>query len=160
MTSGEPSSCVQLPPYQVCFLNTTLALWVHSSWLFLRAIVAQYLSTCWVAPTWNSHAVALCLLDLVLLIHDFNIRTLPRTRRPIDVKQKYVQQRVLWLSLICGSVCCFVSLNRYRGIISVPGFHHEWANGDAPIIENRWHPSSPWFPLDNLECPDTPHPPP
>jgi len=34
-------------------------------------------------------------------------------------------------------VCCFVLLNRYWGIVTVPGFLHERAKGYAPTIENR-----------------------
>jgi len=36
--------------------------------------------------------------------------------------------------------CCFVLLNRYWVIVTVSGFHHERAKGDARV--NRRHPSS------------------
>jgi len=77
----------------------------------------------------------------------------------------YVKLEVLWevhfpLALYLDRVCvCIVLLNRYWGIINVPGFHHERAKGDAPTIQDRRHPSSPCPPIDNLGCPD-PHPPP
>ena len=40
-------------------------------------------------------------------------------------------------------VCCFVLLNRYWGIVTVPGFLHERAKGYAPTIENRRRTTSP-----------------
>ena len=58
-----------------------------------------------------------------------------------------------------GAKCCFVLLNRYWGIVTVPGFLHERAKGYAPTIENRRRTTSPCPPLDNLGVPD-PHPPP
>ena len=54
-------------------------------------------------------------------------------------------------------VCYFVLLNRYWGIVTVPGFLHERVKGYAPTIENRRRTTSPCPPLDNLGLPD-PHP--
>ena len=42
-------------------------------------------------------------------------------------------------------MCCFVLLNQYWGIVTVPGFHHERAKGDTPTIRDRRHPSSSCF---------------
>jgi len=63
-------------------------------------------------------------------------------------------------SLLMPYVFCFVLLNRYWGIVTVPGFPHERAKGEkVPTIENRGRTTSPWPPLDSLGWPD-PHPPP
>jgi len=55
-------------------------------------------------------------------------------------------------------VCFFVLLNWYWGIVTVPGFARERAEGDAPTIENQWpiswRTSSPYPPSNNLGCPD------
>jgi len=52
-------------------------------------------------------------------------------------------------------VCCFVLLNRYWGIVTVPGFLHERAKGYAPTIENRRRTTSPCPPLD--KCDESEH---
>ena len=51
------------------------------------------------------------------------------------------------------ATCCFVLLNRYLGIVKVPGFPQEPAKGDAPTIVSRRHFSLPCPPFDNLGCP-------
>ena len=43
-------------------------------------------------------------------------------------------------------VCCFVSWNKYWGIVTISGFPHEWAKGHAPTIDNRRRTSSPCSP--------------
>ena len=53
-------------------------------------------------------------------------------RRPVNHWTKWMC--VCVCVLLCFGVCCFVLLNQYWGIIAVPGFHHEWSNGDAPTI--------------------------
>ena len=44
-------------------------------------------------------------------------------------------------------MCCFVLLNCYWGIVTVPGLHHERAKGVTvtPTIRDRRHPSSPFL---------------
>ena len=53
---------------------------------------------------------------------------------------------------ICVCVCCFVLLNRYWGIVTVPGFLHERAKGYAPTIENRRRTTSPTCPGPHFTC--------
>jgi len=66
-----------------------------------------------------------------------------------------------WIYSLLGqlgpTVCCFVLLKWYLGIVTVPGFLHE-PRGYAPTIENRWRTSSRCPPLDNPGGLD-PHPP-
>jgi len=55
------------------------------------------------------------------------------------------------------TVCCFVLLKRYLGVVTVPEFLHK-PRGYAPTIENCWRTSSRCPPVDNLWGLDS-HPP-
>jgi len=52
----------------------------------------------------------------------------------LEISSVHVEK---WSSLIFVCVRCFVLWNRSWGIVTVPGFDHERANGDAPTIRNR-----------------------